>query len=294
MARHPPELFDNEVCLPVMVIDAVDHGVLKGDAPPGLAEIVVAGGEELLHIVGPVHRHDFGAGLAVRRVKGHREGQLQPQLRQTPDAGDHAAGGKGDMAHADVHAVRVVHQLQKPQDIVQIVHGLSNTHQHDVGDLQSGIQLGEEHLVQHLRGRQVPDLAGDGGSAEGAAHAAPYLGGDTHGVAVMVLHQNRLDTVAVGELPEVLGGAVQPGDLLALPPGHGQNTLFPEGLPQGGGEIGHLIEGGDAPVEPGEHLLAPEAGLPQLLEVCGDLPLRHGFQIGHNGPHVSRRVMRQM
>ena len=76
MSRHPLQLFGDEIRLPVVVIDTVDHGVLKGDPPPGLFKIPVAGVKQLLHVIGPVHRHDFGAGLTVRRVEGNRQRQL--------------------------------------------------------------------------------------------------------------------------------------------------------------------------------------------------------------------------
>ena len=38
---------------------------------------------------------------------------------------------------------------------IHVVQRLSNAHQHDIGDLPAGIQLGEQHLIQHLRGGQV-------------------------------------------------------------------------------------------------------------------------------------------
>ena len=46
MSRHTGKLPGNEVCLPVVVVHPVNHGVFKGYAPPGPAEIPVAG----LHI----------------------------------------------------------------------------------------------------------------------------------------------------------------------------------------------------------------------------------------------------
>ena len=266
MARHTPEFFGDQVRLPVVVVDAVDHGVLKGDAAAGPVKVVVAGPEQLLHIVGPVDGHDLASRLAVRRVEGHGQRQLQFQLRQPPDARHNAAGGQGDVPHPDVHAIRVVHQLQELQHRVQVVQGLSNAHQHDVGHRQAGIDLGEQHLVQHLRRRQVPDLAGDGGGAEGAPHPAPHLGGDAHGVAVVVLHQHGLDAVAVRQLPQVFHGPVQLGHLLPGHLGDGEDAGLPQLLPQGLGEVGHLVKGRGSPVEPGEHLLAPEGRLPQGLE----------------------------
>ena len=130
-----------------------------------------------------------------------------------------------------------------------------------------GVQLGEEHLVQHLRRRQVPHLAGDGGGAEGAAHAAAHLGGDAHGVPVVILHQNRLDAVAVGQLPQVFDGAVQPRLLLAGHLGRRDETASPpasrrralERLVISSKEV-------SPPVQPGKHLLGPEGGLAQLSE----------------------------
>ena len=61
MARHPGDAPGDKVRLPVVVVDAVDHGVFKGDAAARLLEVIVAGGEQLLHVIGPVHRHDAGA-----------------------------------------------------------------------------------------------------------------------------------------------------------------------------------------------------------------------------------------
>ena len=45
--------------------------------------------------------------------------------------------------------------VQEAQHRVKIVQRLADAHQHDVGDGQAGIQLGEQHLIQHLRRRQV-------------------------------------------------------------------------------------------------------------------------------------------
>ena len=113
------------------------------------------------------------------------------------------------MPHTDVHPMRAVDQLQKAQHIVHVVQRLADTHEHDVGDRQAAVQLGKQHLVQQLRWPQVPDLAGDGAGAKGAAHTAAHLRGDTHGVAVVVLHEDCLDAVAVGQLPQIFNGPVQ-------------------------------------------------------------------------------------
>ena len=68
------------------------------------------------------------------------------------------------MPHTDVHPVGMVHQFQELEHRIQIVHGLTDAHEHDVGDLQPGIQLGKEHLIQHFGRGQIADLSGNGGS----------------------------------------------------------------------------------------------------------------------------------
>src|SRR5699024_8349180 len=119
------------------------------------------------------------------------------QLPQTPDSRQDAAGGEADVPHADVQPLGMVHQLQEPEHVVQVVQGLADTHKDDVADILAAVQLGEQHLIQDLRGPQIPDLPTQGGGAEGAAHAAAHLAGDTYRVAVVVAHKHRLDAVAV-------------------------------------------------------------------------------------------------
>ena len=150
MPRHTPKLFDDQVRLPVRVVYAVNHGIFKADAAARPPEVVVTGGKQLLHVIGPVYRHQLVSGLTVRRVEGDGQRQLQLQLRQTADAGNHAAGRQADMAHSNFHPLWMVDQLQEPQHIVQVVHGLPDPHQHDIGDRQAGITLGKERLVQNF------------------------------------------------------------------------------------------------------------------------------------------------
>ncbi|MPN59310.1 hypothetical protein SDC9_207031 [bioreactor metagenome] len=77
MPRHPPQLFRNEVRLPVAIVYAVNHGVLKGDAPSCFPKVPMAGGEQLLHRISPVHRHNFRAGFPVRRMEGDGQRKLK-------------------------------------------------------------------------------------------------------------------------------------------------------------------------------------------------------------------------
>ena len=113
MPRHAADALGDQIRLPVVIVNAVDHGIFEADAAARLFKIPVAGGKQFLHIIGAIHRHDPGPGLAVRRMEGHRQRQLQIQLRQRVDLRHDAAGGQADMPHPDVQAFRAVDQFQK-------------------------------------------------------------------------------------------------------------------------------------------------------------------------------------
>ena len=113
------------------------------------------------------------------------------------------------MAHADVHPLRPVHQGEEPADVVVVIQGLPDPHEDNVGDGQAGILLGKDHLVQQFPRCEIPHPSPQGGGTEHAAHGAPHLGGNAHGVAVAVTHEHRLNAVAVGQSPEIFYGAVQ-------------------------------------------------------------------------------------
>ena len=67
------------------------------------------------------------------------------------------------------------------------------------------------NLVQHFRRPQVPLQPIQGGCAETAAHPAPHLGGNTHGIPMMILHPHTFYDIAVLQAEEELPGPVNPG-----------------------------------------------------------------------------------
>ena len=92
--RHSVNALGEQVGLPVVVVHAVDHCVLKRNAAACLSKIAVAGGEQLLHVVGVVHRHDTAARRAVRRVERNGECELEILIRKRVNARHDAAGRK--------------------------------------------------------------------------------------------------------------------------------------------------------------------------------------------------------
>ena len=119
------------------------------------------------------------------------------------------------MPHADVFSIRVVDQLKKAHNVVKVIERLTDAHEDDVGDLAAGLPLGIEHLIEHFRRLEVADQAADCGRAERAPLPAADLRGDADRVAVLIVHDDSLDGVAVAELPEIFDRPVNGRHLLA-------------------------------------------------------------------------------
>ena len=95
------------------IVHPVDHGILKGDPPGGSLIVPAAGGNQFLHRICPVHRHNRIPHRIVGGMEGDGQGQLQLLFRQGVDLRHQPAGGKADMAHGDVKAQGAVYILQK-------------------------------------------------------------------------------------------------------------------------------------------------------------------------------------
>ena len=148
-------------------------------------------------------------------MKRDRECELQVARRQIIEALDKSARGQRDVPHTDILSIGVVHQFEKAHHVIKIIKRFANAHEDDIRDLAARLTLGVKHLIQHLRGLKAADQAADRGRAERAPLPAADLRGNADGVAVLVVHDDRLDGIAVAKLPEVLDRAVHGGDLLA-------------------------------------------------------------------------------
>ena len=119
VAGHTPELFGDQLRLPVVVVDAVDHGVLEADAAACLFEVAVAGIEQLLHIIRAVHRHDTAAAGTEIRSR-HRSGSLICQYENRRN---------GTVAFRDVFGRTQVSDTGSPDSISAVlVKGISIEH----------------------------------------------------------------------------------------------------------------------------------------------------------------------
>ena len=178
------------------------------------------------------------------------------------------------MAHADIHAVLAVHKLQKTQHILVVVQRFSDAHQHNVGDLQAGIQLGKQHLVQHLTGRKAPYQAADGGGAEGTPHGAAHLRGNTNRVPMVIPHEDSLHAISILQTPEVFDRSIQLGNKLSLDLRHSDFIGRIQLLPQRKRQICHIGKELSPPMEPGIDLAGTKLRLVHFPE--SSLQLRQG------------------
>ena len=149
------------------------------------------------------------------------------------------------MPHGNIHAQFAVYKVQKAEHIVIIIKRFSDAHQHNMGNRQSGVNLGEHYLLQHFPGLQPADKAAQCGSAEGATHSTTHFCGDADCVAVMIAHQHRFHAVSVGKHPKIFNCAVFLGFLLANHFRGQEGILFIQSIPQTLGQVGHFPAGSD-------------------------------------------------
>ena len=145
---HSGQLLCQQLRLLRTVAHTVDHRIFKGNAPPGLRKIITAGCQQCIDRPAAVDRHNLAARFVVWRMQGDRKRQLQISLGKLFNLIDQTTGRQADVAHADVYAVRTIDKFKEAHNIVKVVQRFADTHKHDIGDGQAGIQLGKEHLVE--------------------------------------------------------------------------------------------------------------------------------------------------
>ena len=276
MRAHAPDQVCQLLCADIRIIDTAHHGIFKTDPATGGLLIPAHRLDQLFHRVGIVDRHHATADLVGRCVQRDGKGKLQLFLRQLVDFGDKTAGGKADIAHADIDALGRGDIFQKAHYLVKVIQRLADAHKHDMRDTLADILLGGVDLGADLSRFKVAHPPRLCGGAEPAAHAAAHLCGYAHGIAVVVTHDNGLDAVAVSHAQQILHSTVL-GLLTALDLRCSDIKGFFQLCQQGLGLVGHGRKFGDQLlVHPVEDLLCPEARLPQSFQLCGQLCQRQG------------------
>ena len=249
--------FDDGLGMLHTVIYALKDDVFETQAAL-MREIIVP--QQLYHLLNahtPFGRHQFGALRRDRVV--HADGHMAVALFQEPlQLVLHTHRTYRDALRAPCPAVVGSENLRGAQHIVEIIHRLALTHEHDVGKL---VHLRQRiNLVQNVAGRQTalkPLLAG---LAEQAVHLASHLRRNTQRGAVLVGYVNRLNKFAASGREEVLDGTIH--RMLCI--GISEASYFVFGSEFGTvrlRDIGHLINALHMLlIEPLRHLSTGEGG----------------------------------
>ena len=185
-AQQPREL----TRVRTLVVHAIEHHILEGDAASVLlVDVVPAGLEQLGDRVLAVDGHELVAQRVIRRMQGHREGAVG-LLRELVDLRHETGGRERDAAARDVEAEIVEHDAHCGHDIAEIGERLAHAHQHDIGHrpqptrLEAELAVGEPDLADDLRGGEVAVETLLRRRAERAVEGATDLGGHAERAAV--------------------------------------------------------------------------------------------------------------
>ena len=130
-------------------------------------------------------------------MKGNREGNLKILFRQLTDSRNNSAGRHRDIPLADIQPLLCACETYKANHAVVILHGLSASHNDDIGNPFPGNPLDLIDLLEHLRRGKRTHQTVQGGCAETASHPASDLGRNADGISVMIFHPDALDHIPV-------------------------------------------------------------------------------------------------
>ena len=271
--------------LGVGVVDAGHHGVLVGGTAAGGLRVGTHRLTQALEVVLTHAGHQLVARLLDGGVQRDCQSELLRLRGEAPDLGEHAAGGNGQVARADVEAVLGVEDAHGLKGGVVVEEGFALPHEHHAAHARAEVVGHHPDLVDDLAGAEVAGVAVATSGTEGAAHGAACLGRDAHAELVLAGHAHGLHERAVAHADEVLAGAVA-GHLL-LGDRYGQQRQgLGELVAQVRREVGHLLVGcGALAIQPLDELLGPECrGAHVVLQHIGKLGPRQGLDAdGLNG-----------
>ncbi len=182
-------------------------------------------------------------------------------------------------------AVLVSQDPQRLHRRVVVVQRLTHAHEDDVEALVEHAELAQQDadLAGDLAHGEVADDAHAASEAEGALHRAADLGGDAEGLRRGVGDEDRFDEMAVGELEEELGRAVD-GTFLLGDGRRAYHHVAREPRAQLTPEVGHRLEVGHAAaINPPEDLTPMEAGHARRGEMLFDLVELELSRVDANG-----------
>ena len=167
---------------------------------------------------------------------------LKILLREFQDSRHDSAGRYRDVSLADIESLLAREQAHKADQIVVVVHRLSGTHDHNIGNALPGQRLNPVNLIEHLGRGQISLKSVKRGRAEATTHATADLGGDADRVAVMIFHPDTLNHISIGKTKQILSRSVDCRDFDIHRRQRSQRTGLLELLAKRGGKIRHLVK----------------------------------------------------
>ena len=209
-----------------------------------------------------------------------REGQTElfGALRELCETREDPDRRHGDVTRPDPQAVAVIENREGDIHRLPVEQRLAHPHEDDVGRLLVRVAHDDRpHLPRDLISAQVAPPPHPARRAEDAAQRAPDLRRDAQGAAPALGNQDRLDRLAVGQLPqEFLSAVVR--NLVGRGFEPCQWELPIERRTQRGRQIGRVRPTGHRALpQAGEHLADPVRRLPgavQPFRECGPRRVR--------------------
>ena len=112
------------------------------------------------------------------------------------------------MPHAEIPALFIMQNLQRANDLIEIVQGLSHAHINQILDRTLGLFYLVD-LVNDFGRRQVTLELQPSGGAKAASHTAADLGGQAEGNAAFVDKADSFYALAIGKAEQIFCGAVR-------------------------------------------------------------------------------------
>ena len=197
--------FDDGLGMLHAVVHALEHDVLETQAAL-MREIVVL--QQLHHLLdthAPFGRHQFGT-LRRNRVVHRNRHMALALFQESLQLVLHAHRTYRDALRAPRPTVIGGENLGGTKHIVEIIHRLALSHEHDVGEL---IYLWQRvNLVQDVTGRQTSLESLLSGLAEEAVHFAAHLRRDAERGAVLIRNIHRFHELSASGREEILDGTI--------------------------------------------------------------------------------------
>ena len=212
-------------------------------------------------------------------MEGKGEAEGERVVGEFFNLGGEAAGGDGDVACAHTDVGGGDEEIEGGEEVGEIGERFAHAHEDKIVGSASSDAGGFDDLADNFSGGEIAAPTVETAGAEAATIGATDLAGNAEGEASAAgagfteggRDEHRFDEGAIAEFPKKFSGGVfgaLDGDGLCS----AEAEAGGEGSAEGEGEVGHLVVGGDEPLEDPSANLFFAIGL-----VGGQIPRGNGL-----------------